>query len=523
MFDLMRSGRTSIRPVLFLAGAAIAAGAVTFGFRVATPEMKRDPGLLPNSNATAPTDSVIEGVKFVYNGVPAESLLVDTIPPSRPSRLLFFQGRAVQPDYHGGGLMIDGSGGLLTVDENLQVRRLTVHLDGREVASVAAGPNRSLWLVIGDGSVVRVKDEGTPVTDVVRGPFLYSLIASDQHGQAWLVRSPDRTGFRPAFGSTSLLARLDSAGNVANMVGSGVIPKDFLLTHLASAGRITVSDSVIHYAPFIRDEVIAMSVDGDTSWVAIRGLPQSEPEPRIEVIDNEPAVDYAPVNLGIAEGLDGKIYVLSIPGFTTSQSRLDVFDAASGQLMRSTTINNALPTLAADRDGRVYAIDEFELLTGVPASKRQPFAEFNMESLTGQRVSSSDLRGKVTLINFWASWCAPCRVEMPALDSLYKGIDDSDFVFLTMNEDVSTARAEGFIDEYGFDFPVLLGRGNLRETYHYVGLPFTVLIDRFGRVVQRWTGFAGDEQISAIRGVIEAELARGTTDESPDTAAHTGH
>ncbi|MFQ6044836.1 MAG: TlpA family protein disulfide reductase, partial [Gemmatimonadales bacterium] len=58
------------------------------------------------------------------------------------------------------------------------------------------------------------------------------------------------------------------------------------------------------------------------------------------------------------------------------------------------------------------------------------------------------------------------------------------------------------------DCPVLLGRGRLRSKYHYVGLPFTVLLDRGGRVVQRWVGFAGEEQLAAIRAVVRAELDR---------------
>ena len=57
-------------------------------------------------------------------------------------------------------------------------------------------------------------------------------------------------------------------------------------------------------------------------------------------------------------------------------------------------------------------------------------------------------------------------------------------------------------------FTVALGRGDLREKYHYIGLPFTVLLDRDGRVVERWIGFAGEAQMQAIRSIITAELDR---------------
>ena len=130
----------------------------------------------------------------------------------------------------------------------------------------------------------------------------------------------------------------------------------------------------------------------------------------------------------------------------------------------------------------------------------------DLELLTGGRLATDAVTGKVTLVNFWASWCTPCRTEMPALDSLRRAIAEPEFQFLTMNEDVKRADAERFMRELRFDFPVLLGGGRLKATFHYVGLPFTVLLDRDGRVVQRWVGFAGAEQIQAIRALIRAEL-----------------
>ena len=97
---------------------------------------------------------------------------------------------------------------------------------------------------------------------------------------------------------------------------------------------------------------------------------------------------------------------------------------------------------------------------------------------------------------------------MPALDSLRQSITHPDFEFVTFNEDIRVRSAESFLDEFGFDFPVALGRGDLKSKYHYIGLPFTVLLDRDGRVVERWIGFAGEAQMQAIRSVITAELDR---------------
>ena len=222
----------------------------------------------------------------------------------------------------------------------------------------------------------------------------------------------------------------------------------------------------------------------------------------------QPMVDYAPVNTGIALGPDGRLYVLSVPGFSTATSRIDVFDTENGDLLRSGIVDAPLPTLAADREGRVYLLNELELLTGVPPRERALFSPFDLELLNGGRVTSADVEGKVVLINFWASWCAPCREEMPSLDTLRQSISHEDFVFLTFNEDVRLSPAKKFLEQFGSDFPVALGHGDLRRQYHYVGLPFTVLLDRQGRVVSRWIGYAGAEQLQGIRSIVTAELNR---------------
>jgi thiol-disulfide isomerase/thioredoxin len=391
----------------------------------------------------------------------------------------------------------------------MRVHRVWADVEGRQLTSVAAAPDDGLWLVTGDGEVLLVsRDGGVDVN--LQGPFDYSVVASDPEGRAWLVRSHEHLAFRPEFGATPLLVRLDAEGEADATLGLGVIPRDFLLAHLASSGRIAVTDSIIYYAPFIRDEVVALSTSGDTLWVTRRGLPQSTAEPRFEINNGEPMIDYAPVNLGIAVGPDGRLYVLSVPGFTTSEGRLDVVDAETGHLVRTGELPGPLPTLAADEEGRVYLLDELRLLTGVPPVERPPFQAFDLELLGGggDRMSLHDLAGRVALINFWASWCGPCRTEMPALDALQKSIEDDDFIFVTMNEDVNPESAAEFLSAYGFEFPSVLGRGRLRAKYHYIGLPFTVLLDREGRVVQRWIGFAGEQQIQSIRAVVTAELNR---------------
>ena len=489
------------------------------------PDVPRGPIAVPNLDASDPVATMLDGVRHLSSSDAPERLLVDTISPrGRDARILFFQGQVAQPTPDG-GVVTTEAGGIVHIDTKLRVHRLRVNTEGREIVSVASAPDNGLWAVSGEGELLMLDGRGEMVSNTRQTTFVFSYVVSDPSGRAYLVRSPTQPAFRPVFGSTPLLLRMDEHGEVDAEIGQGVVPADFMLTHLASAGRLAIDEHVIYFAPFIRDEVIAFSMDGDTLWVAERGLPQAVEEPRFEVVDMQPVVDYAPVNTGIALGPDGRLYVLSVPGFTTAEGRIDVFDPATGELIRSGTVPTPLPTLAADDEGRVYLIDEFELLTGVPPRERALFSAFDLELIDGGRVTSADLQGKVTLINFWASWCEPCREEMPSLDTLRQDITQDDFMFLTFNEDVRLAPAKRFLEQFGSDFPVALGRGDLRARYHYVGLPFTVLLDRQGRVVNRWIGYAGDAQLQSIRSIIAAELNReGEMDHgATDHQAHTSH
>jgi hypothetical protein len=97
----------------------------------------------------------------------------------------------------------------------------------------------------------------------------------------------------------------------------------------------------------------------------------------------------------------------------------------------------------------------------------------------------ADLRGKVVLLNFWATWCMPCRQEMPALETLYQRYKDAGLVVLAVNMDrLSTAGVEAFVQEVAVTFPIVLDPAwATAQTYRVLGLPTTYLIDRAGNVV----------------------------------------
>jgi peroxiredoxin len=120
-----------------------------------------------------------------------------------------------------------------------------------------------------------------------------------------------------------------------------------------------------------------------------------------------------------------------------------------------------------------------------PPSPREGFSapDFTLETLAGEQVALSDLRGKVVLVNFWASWCPPCRAEMPAIERVYRSHKDLGLEVLainTTNQD-DRAAAAAFVQEFGLTFPVPLDlTGAVSASYNLRGLPSTYFIDKQG-------------------------------------------
>jgi cytochrome c biogenesis protein CcmG/thiol:disulfide interchange protein DsbE len=117
--------------------------------------------------------------------------------------------------------------------------------------------------------------------------------------------------------------------------------------------------------------------------------------------------------------------------------------------------------------------------------------DFKLRDLGGREVSLSSMRGKVVFLNLWATWCEPCRREMPSIEKLYEKFGrDKSFVILAVSEDSDGSKAVApYVKQSGYRFEILLDpRNDVGEAYNVSGIPETFVIDRDGRIVAHHLG-----------------------------------
>jgi peroxiredoxin len=110
-----------------------------------------------------------------------------------------------------------------------------------------------------------------------------------------------------------------------------------------------------------------------------------------------------------------------------------------------------------------------------------PAPGFSLPSKSGEQVSLDDLKGDVVMVNFWATWCGPCRQEMPQLEALYERYHELGFTLLGVNVEEDPSGADKYLAETPVSFKILFDRKNdVSKLYDVVAMPSTVLIDRNG-------------------------------------------
>jgi peroxiredoxin len=147
----------------------------------------------------------------------------------------------------------------------------------------------------------------------------------------------------------------------------------------------------------------------------------------------------------------------------------------------------ALPALAADP-------------TGAPAP------QFTLGARSGQNVSLAQYKGQVVMLNFWASWCGPCRQEMPLLESIYKKYNRLGFTLIGVNVEPDSNAANEWLKQTPVSFPILYDKeSKVSKMYDVAGMPSTVIIDRTGKVRVLHRGYKpGDENeyLDSIRTLV---------------------
>jgi peroxiredoxin len=136
------------------------------------------------------------------------------------------------------------------------------------------------------------------------------------------------------------------------------------------------------------------------------------------------------------------------------------------------------PALAWARDPLFQAMEVTHVAGGAPAP------EFSLPTADGKALALTQLRGEVVFLNFWATWCPPCRVEMPSMERLHREFKEQGLAVLAVDIGESPRQVTRFMKEFRLTFPALLDTDSeVASRYRVQGIPATFLIDRRGRLV----------------------------------------
>jgi peroxiredoxin/YHS domain-containing protein len=141
----------------------------------------------------------------------------------------------------------------------------------------------------------------------------------------------------------------------------------------------------------------------------------------------------------------------------------------------------------------------------LPPVLPRPAPELNARLMGGDKVGLADYRGKVVLIDFWATWCKPCVKSMPSVDKLYASRKDKGFVALGISIDEDTSKVAPFLKKKPVSYPILLdsAKDATWAAYKVKAIPALFLVDRNGQVVAQWTG---EPKMSDIEAAVDAAL-----------------
>jgi peroxiredoxin len=160
--------------------------------------------------------------------------------------------------------------------------------------------------------------------------------------------------------------------------------------------------------------------------------------------------------------------------------------------------------------GAAYANDPFAQMEVLKPKVRMEAPAFTLPDINGGRRSISDFKGKIILLNFWATWCPNCREEMPSLEKLWEKYRSKDLVVIAVSVGRNSGEIRSFAREQGLTFPILLDQeGAVRKEYEITALPMTYLIGRDGKISGRLYGsrdWAGKKADSLMEFLLQQAM-----------------
>jgi thiol-disulfide isomerase/thioredoxin len=470
--------------------------------------MDLGPPGVPVSGAPPPTFTQgPEGELVVLNRAAAEALVVREEPPRRHgATLLFLAGRAATPLSDGSSAWADLEGDrALLFDAHGRIRRV---LQG---GSEGSPPLTAPVTVIPGEDGLRVEEReggamffpagGRPVRARPSAP---EPVVGGGPGVRIAARSPLYFSLAPVRVDDPLLWRIADDAPPRPM-GRTVQSENSMLGHLVNSGWAATGQTGESYFAFaLRPELLGFGEEGEVLWRASWSPERDVPSPRLTAEGGVLGADFSVVQHGIALGRDGNLYVLAASRQASSPDRLLVFDEG-GRLIRDGDVESGGGILV-DEAGRVFTRSFEAVMTDATPGERLAFPAFRLPELEGEGwVDLEDHSGKVVIVNFWASWCPPCRREIPLLDVLARDLGD-EVVVVGLNEDIRPDAGRRFLEELGgVSYLNAAGMGDLRGEYGYRGLPYTVILDTEHRVVRSLYGFG--TSIEPLRNAVEEVLS----------------
>jgi cytochrome c biogenesis protein CcmG/thiol:disulfide interchange protein DsbE len=145
-----------------------------------------------------------------------------------------------------------------------------------------------------------------------------------------------------------------------------------------------------------------------------------------------------------------------------------------------------------------FGLTTDRIQTGVMPRANTLAPDFSLQTFDGKTVHLADFRGETVVLNFWASWCGPCKDEQPTLETLSKRYDPAKVTFVGVNIQDTRQDALGFINQYHVSYPVVVDPdGSVYINYGVVGVPETYVVDPNGRIQRKLVGPIDESQLTA--------------------------